>query len=69
VRETRWHSTQKIKELDDGGIELTIKVRGTLEVESWVLGWGEHAEVVRPASLRKRMKARLSKALAKYETD
>ena len=36
----------------DGGVEMTMEVRGTTEVVSWVLGFGRTAEVLEPAALR-----------------
>lgn len=66
VRETKWHSTQKIRELSGKEIELSFTVRGTIEVERFVLEWGEHAEVLAPSSLRKRVRERLARAFAKY---
>jgi predicted DNA-binding transcriptional regulator YafY len=66
VRETKHHWTQKIRDLPGKEIEVTFTVRGTIEVENFVLGWGEHAEVLAPASLRKRVRERLARAFARY---
>ncbi len=63
VRERRWHSSQKIKELPDGELELSLTLGNLFEIERWVLSWGEHAEVLAPASFRKRM-ASVSQVLA-----
>lgn len=52
VRERKWHSSQKIKELKDGGIELSLKLGNLHEVLRWVLSWGEHARVMAPEELR-----------------
>ena len=55
VRERRWHASQKIKELESGNIELTLRLGNFTEIERWVLSWGEHAKVVFPLNLRKRL--------------
>ena len=55
VRERRWHATQRLSELPDGRLELTLDVGVSPEVERWLLGWGERAEVREPAALRQAM--------------
>lgn len=55
VRERRWHPSQKIRELPDGELELSFTLGNLFEVERWILSWGEHAEVLAPASFRKRL--------------
>ena len=51
VRERIWHPSQKIQELADGGLELTLQLSSLHEIEPWVLSWGEHVRVVGPAEL------------------
>jgi proteasome accessory factor B len=65
VRRRTWHPTQKITKAE-GGIVLTMQVAGTTELESWVLGFGEFAEVLEPAELRGKVAASLRKAAALY---
>jgi len=64
VRERVWHPSQKIQELADGGLELTLQLSSLKEIESWVLSWGEHVRVLGPAELKKRVTRRLQAALA-----
>lgn len=52
IRERSWHPTQKLRDLPDGRLEMTMRVADTLEVRRWILGYGAQAEVVEPASLR-----------------
>lgn len=66
VRETVWHPSQRITALEDGRIELSLRVRGSVEVEQFVLGWGEHAEVVAPGELRAQVRARVARMHAAY---
>jgi predicted DNA-binding transcriptional regulator YafY len=53
VRERVWHLSQKIQELADGGLELTLQLSSLLEIEPWVLSWGEHVCVTSPAELKR----------------
>jgi len=64
VRERIWHPSQKIQELADGGLELTLQLSSLHEIEPWVLSWGEHVRVVGPAELKRRVTARLKVALS-----
>lgn len=66
VRRRTWHPTQSLRELPDGGVELTMTSRGTTEITSWVLGFGETAEVVEPATLRDELGTVLRAAAARY---
>ena len=65
VQRRQWHPTQKIKRVD-GGIELTMEVAGTLELLSWVLGFGDKAEVLEPESLREEITGELARAAQHY---
>jgi proteasome accessory factor B len=65
VRRRQWHPTQEIKRVPSG-IELTMEVSGTVEVLSWVLGFGDKAEVLEPGALRDQVAAELARASARY---
>lgn len=52
IREKRWHASQQLTERRDGELELRMSVASLAEVQRWVLSWGEHATVIRPAELR-----------------
>ncbi len=65
VRRRRWHPTQVVKRVP-GGVEFTMDVSGTVEVVSWVLGFGDQAEVLEPGSLRDQVAAELARAAARY---
>ncbi len=66
VREREWHPTQRIRDLRDGGVELTFRAGGAFEIVRWILGWGDAAEVVRPLRLRKEVRRALQTAVARY---
>ncbi len=55
VQERTWHASQRTTPRADGGVDLSLQVGLSPEVERWVLGWGEHVEVVAPAGLRARV--------------
>jgi len=63
IRERVWHTSQKLNELGEDGVELTFRCGETYEVSSWVASWRNGVEVLEPASLRKEL-ASLGKALA-----
>jgi proteasome accessory factor B len=51
IREKKWHDSQKLRELRNGGVELRMNLSSLAEVERWVLSWGGNAVVVCPAEL------------------
>ena len=55
VREREWHESQQVRDLPEGGLELTLRLGALAEIEGWVLGWGKDAEVLQPPELRKRL--------------
>ena len=61
IRERLWHSSQQIEELPSGGLILRLRVGGLGEVKRWVMGYGPHAEVLEPESLRREIKAEVEK--------
>jgi proteasome accessory factor B len=68
VRERVWHPSQTLRELEDGGLELTFRAGGQPEIVRWILGWGDGAEVVAPADLRVAVAQVLQGAAARYAT-
>lgn len=46
VKETRWHRSQKIEELEDGSIIWRAWIAEPKEMEPWIRGWGEEVEVL-----------------------
>jgi predicted DNA-binding transcriptional regulator YafY len=68
AKETRWHPSQTIEEQPDGSLIWRARVSGLLEIRSWVLTWGEGAEVLRPDALRDDMARTHQAAAARYGT-
>ena len=57
IREKKWHDSQVLRELKDGGVELQMTLSSLLEVERWVLNWAGNAVVVQPAELAESVRA------------
>lgn len=55
VEERQWHPSQKIKQLRNDGIELSLTLGNLEEIERWILSWGSHAQVLAPAELKERI--------------
>lgn len=58
IRERVWHPSQKLQELADGGVELTLELSSLVEVEQWILSWGEHVRVLAPKPLARNIRKR-----------
>jgi proteasome accessory factor B len=63
VREKKWHESQELRELKDGGVELSLKLSGLAEVERWILSWGGEAAVQKPRELVAAVKRAAEKIL------
>lgn len=55
VEETVWHPSQILERQSDGSVIMTLRITDTVELHSWLLGWGEKAEVLEPEELRQQM--------------
>lgn len=66
VAERQWHKSQKLRPLPGGGAELTMQVGVAPDLESWILGWGGHAEVLEPVSLRGTIAKAAEEMAARY---
>jgi predicted DNA-binding transcriptional regulator YafY len=67
VREAVWHRSQKVTELPDGRVELSVTVAGIVEIRPWVLSWGDGVEVIEPPELREAVARAVRGAAARYE--
>jgi len=63
----KWHESQKIKELDNGKIEVKFRVNGLMGIKKWVYGWIPHVEVKAPRELRDALKRDLLEAIKIHE--
>jgi predicted DNA-binding transcriptional regulator YafY len=60
------HSQEVVDELEDGGVVIRLRVDLNLEFERLILGFGDCIEVLKPASLRGRIRKKLERALEGY---
>jgi len=60
VREKKWHESQQLRELKNGGVELRMKLSSLVEIERWVLSWGGDAVVIKPRELAEAVRASAS---------
>jgi predicted DNA-binding transcriptional regulator YafY len=66
VREAVWHRSQQLTELEGGGVELTVTVAGTVEIQPWILSWGDGVEVLAPPALREAIAGAVRRATERY---
>jgi proteasome accessory factor B len=64
IREKKWHESQQLRELKNGGVELRLKLSSLVEIERWILSWGGDAVVVKPRELAESIRASARKILA-----
>jgi predicted DNA-binding transcriptional regulator YafY len=67
VREAIWHRSQRLVELPDGRVELTVTVAGIVEIRPWILSWGDAVEVLGPPALRETVATAVRSAAARYD--
>ena len=66
VREHQWHRTQRLIDGPDGAAEAEFDLNSTVEFKRWLLGFGQHALVLKPKSLAIEIAAELSNARRLY---
>lgn len=69
VKERRWHASQEIDELENGGLLLTVHVSEPREMLPWIRSWGGDVEVLEPPELRAEIGADAWRAAAHYEKE
>ncbi len=67
IRERVWHVSQEIQELSNGELELSVTVNSFVEIEAWIMSWGDHVQVLEPKELVNRLRDRARRMLSKYE--
>jgi predicted DNA-binding transcriptional regulator YafY len=65
----RWHRSQVVRDLPDGGVQVSLHARVTPEVLAWVLGFGCDAEVVSPPALRAQVAKHVRRLSATYHQE
>jgi predicted DNA-binding transcriptional regulator YafY len=66
VRGRRWHPSQEIEELEDGGLVLRMRVGGLGEIKRWVLSFGAGAEVLGPEELVRDVRREVAGLAGRY---
>jgi len=69
LKENIWHPSQVFKKDKDGSLHLSMEVGGLVEVMSWVMGFGRHAEVLEPEHLRQAVAEELAATAHRYVED
>ncbi len=64
IREKKWHASQTLRDLKDGGAELKMTLSSLAEVQRWVLSWAGEATVLKPRELAESVRAAARKILA-----
>ncbi len=68
IRERIWMSDQKVTILPAGGVILKFEAAGLMELVSWVISYGKHAEALEPPELRKEIKRQVKEMRELYRT-
>jgi predicted DNA-binding transcriptional regulator YafY len=61
------HPSQRVESLPNGDLIMTIRAGGWNEMKDWVMGYFQHAEVLKPHEMREEIKKDLAQALDLYE--
>ena len=67
MEETIWHPSQVLEPRSDSSVIMTLRVTDTVELCSWILGWGEKVEVLEPEELRQEIIETAKAMLEVYE--
>ena len=67
VSEVIWHPTQRLVWNKDGSLRFSVTVDGIHEISSWLLGFGEQAEVLSPQSLREMIISHVRRMMETYD--
>lgn len=63
----RFHANQSLEPMTDGSVVVRFRASGMRELAFHLFTWGEHVEVIAPASLRLELLDQLRRALARHE--
>ena len=66
IREKKWHPSQQLVELHNGGVELQLKLSSLVEVQRWILGWADSATVLEPPELAAAVRTSARRILENY---
>lgn len=69
IREKKWHPSQKLRDLPEGGLVLELRLSSLAEIQRWVLGWGGQVEVLAPPELAEAVRQAAENILRRYPKD
>jgi Fe-S oxidoreductase/predicted DNA-binding transcriptional regulator YafY len=55
IRKVIWLPSQKLRDLEAGGVEWSSRVPDVLELIPWIQSWGQECEVIEPDDLKEKM--------------
>jgi len=68
VRETRWHASEQITELENGNLLWSASIAEPREMMPWIRGWGADVEVLEPEELREKIKQETEQLFDMYQS-
>jgi predicted DNA-binding transcriptional regulator YafY len=63
IREKKWHDSQRLRDLPEGGVETRFHLSGLSEIERWILSWGGNCTVAAPPELAESVRRAARKIL------
>ncbi|HVH28248.1 MAG TPA: WYL domain-containing protein [Vicinamibacterales bacterium] len=66
VRARQWHPSQRVSDVDGGGVRLALEVCIDRALQGWILSFGPLARVVSPPRLAKEIASQIEEARAQY---
>jgi predicted DNA-binding transcriptional regulator YafY len=63
VKDRIWHPSQQIATLKDGRLRMTLQVADTRELVGWILSFGSGVRVIKPETLREKVREEARKIL------
>ena len=69
VRSRAWHPSQKVRDVGNGEVVMSLHVGGEFELVAWILSFGSSALVLSPDKLRKRIESELLQSLDRYRVE
>lgn len=67
MSETVWHPSQVLQKQKDGSLIMTLRVTDTVDLYSWIMGWGEMVEVLEPKELREEVAKTAKRMVRVYQ--
>jgi predicted DNA-binding transcriptional regulator YafY len=65
----QWHPSQQLREVEGGGLQMTLDVCLDRALQSWILSFGPFARVIAPEGLAREIASQFEEARAQYSDD